>query len=182
MALVELKMPLEKYRDAALRYLGENAKTFEDIRIAAAGLEAAGKKPPQADSWLKQVADMRNAQGLYGEGDGRARDTGSAVVVVLRLGSKVDNSDRVLKALKAGQRRDGGFGKVGTAGSDLETTYRVMRAFMMLKDRPSDVNGLRRFIARCRNTDGGYGVAPGQPSTVGGAYFAAIIRHWLVDR
>ena len=71
---------------------------------------------------------------------------------------------------------------MGTAGSDLETTYRVMRAFMMLKDRPSDVNGLRRFIARCRNTDGGYGVAPGQPSTVGGSYFAAIIRHWLVDR
>jgi prenyltransferase beta subunit len=179
MALVELKIAAEEYRDPAVGYLAKHAKSFEDIRIAAAGLEAAGKRPAEAEAWLKKVAELRHADGLYGTGDGQARDTGSAVVVVLRLGSKVEHSERVLQSLKSGQRHDGGFGKAGAAGSDLETTYRIMRAFVMLKEHPSDVNALRGFIARCRNENGGYGVSPGQPSSAGSTYFAAIIRHWL---
>jgi hypothetical protein len=182
MALVELKMPLDDYRDAAVTYLGEHAKNFEDIRIAAAGLEAAGKRPPQADEWLKQIAKMRNANGLFGKDDGIARETGGAVVAELRLGADVDDRAAALKALKAGQRADAGYGKPGATSSDLETTYRVMRAFAMLKDRPNDVKGLREFIAQCRNDDGGYGVAPRQPSTAGGTYYAAIIHHWLQEK
>jgi hypothetical protein len=38
---------------------------------------------------------------------------------------------------------------------------------------------VRSFVAKCRNADGGYGVAPGQPSNISGTYFAAIILHWL---
>jgi len=182
MALVELKMPLDDYRDPALDYLGSHVKTFEDIRIAAAGLEAVSKRPSQADDWLKQIAAMRDAMGVYGKGDGRARDTGGAVVAALRLGSKAENRNEVLKVLKAGQRADAGFGKPGTAASELETTYRVMRAFVMLRDRPGDVRGLREFIAKCRNEDGGYGVAPGQPSTAGSTYYAAIILNWLTEK
>jgi hypothetical protein len=178
MAVVELKMPVEKYADAGAKYLGENAKSFEEIRIAAAGLEAVGKRPSQADAWLEQLAKMRNADGTYGKGDGVARDTGGAVVAVLRLGGKVEHRDKVIEALKAGQREDGGFGKADAKGSDLETTYRVMRAFHMLKEQP-DVEKVRKFVAKCRNADGGYGVAPGQPSAVPATYFASIILHWL---
>jgi hypothetical protein len=181
MAVVELKMPVEKYADPAVKYLGENAKTFEEIRIAAAGLEAVGKRPPQADAWLEQLAKMRNPDGTYGKDDGMARDTGGAVAAVLRLGGKVEHKDKVLEALKAGQRDDGGYGKADVKGSDLETTYRVMRAFHMLKDRP-DAEKVRKFVARCRNEDGGYGVRPGQPSTVSGTYFASIIGHWLAEK
>jgi hypothetical protein len=181
MAVVELKMPVEKYADAAAKYLGENAKTFEEIRIAAAGLEAVGKRPPQADAWLEKLAEMRNPDGTYGKGDGLARDTGGAVAAVLRLGGKVEHRDKVLETLKAGQRDDGGYGKADAKGSDLETTYRVMRAFHMLKDRP-DAEKVRKFVAKCRNDDGGYGVMPGQPSAVGGTYFASIILHWLAEK
>ena len=181
MAVVELKMPQEKYTEPAVKYLAENAKTFEEIRIAAAGLEAVGKRPAQADGWLEQVAKLRNPDGTYGKGPGTARATGSAGVVVLRLGGKVEQRENVVKALKAGQRADGGFGKEEGEGSDLETTYRVMRAFFMLKEKPDEAK-VRAFVAKCRNADGGYGVAPGQPSNAGGTYFASIILHWLDAR
>jgi hypothetical protein len=182
MAVTELKLPPERYTTPAVKYLVDNAKTFEEIRIAAAGLEAVEKRPPQVNAWLEQVAKMRNADGTYGKGDSLARDTGSAVVVVLRLGGKVEQPENVLKALKAGQRPDGAFGKADASGSDLETTYRVMRAFHMLKEKPADVAKLQAFLAKCRNSDGGYGVAPGQPSGVSPTYNAAIILHWLDEQ
>ncbi|MBI3909425.1 MAG: terpene cyclase/mutase family protein, partial [Armatimonadetes bacterium] len=83
----------------------------------------------------------------------------------------------VVRALKAAQRPDGGFSAVGDT-SDLATTYRVMRAFWMLKEKPH-LGRLREFISRCRNADGGYGPSPGQPSTASTTYFAAIVLHWI---
>jgi hypothetical protein len=182
MAVVELRLPADEYSPAAVRYLGEHAKTFEEIRIAAAGLEAVGKRPPQADRWLEQILQMRNADGTYGKGDGTARATGGAVVAVLRLGGKLEDAAAVVRTLQAGQRADGGFGKEDAKGSDLESTYRVLRCFVMLRARPKDVPALRGFVAKCRNDDGGYGVAPGQPSSAGGTYFAAIILHWIEEK
>jgi prenyltransferase beta subunit len=182
MAVVELKLPADEFSAAAVRYLGEHVKTFEEIRIAVAGLEAIGKRPPQADRWLEQILKLRNADGTYGKGDGVARATGSAVVAVLRLGGKVEDVDAVVKALQAGQRADRGFGKEDAKSSDLETSYRVVRCFVMLKARPADVAGLREFVAKCRNADGGYGVAPCQTSSASGTYFASIILHWLAEK
>jgi hypothetical protein len=182
MAVVELKLPTDPYAAGVAKYLGDNAKTFDEIRIAAAGFETLGKRPAQVDAWLEQVAKMRNADGTFGKDDGMARDTGSAAVVVLRLGGKLEQRDQVVKTLKAGQRADGGFGKEGTKGSDLETSYRVMRGFLMLKEKPAEVERLRAFVAKCRNHDGGYGVSPGQPSTVSATYFASIILHWLGEK
>jgi prenyltransferase beta subunit len=179
MAVVELKLPVGDYAPA-VKYLGEHAREFEEVRLAAAGLEAVGKRVPQADAWLEDIAKMRNADGLWGKGDGLARATGGAAVAVLRLGGKLDHRDAVLKALRAGQRPDGGWGKEDAKGSDLESTYRVMRCFHMLKERP-DVEKCRAFALKCRNADGGYSVAPGQPSTVSGTYFASIVLHWLEE-
>ena len=178
MAVTELKMPTEKYADGASKYLTENAKTFEDIRIASAGFEAIKKTPAKQEEWRNNVLKLQNKDATFGKGPGMARDTGGSVVTVLRLGGKT--SDRCVKVLKAGQRQNGGYGKADSdSASDLETTYRVMRCFVMLKARPDNVEGVRSFVAKCRNADGGYGVAPGQPSSVGGTYFAAIITHWL---
>ena len=81
--------------------------------------------------------------------------------------------------LIAGQRDDGGFGKADAKGSDLDTSYRVMRSFHMLKEKPKNVEKLKEFIAKCRNADGGYRVEPGKPSNVGATYNASIILHWL---
>jgi prenyltransferase beta subunit len=179
MAVVELKMPADAYVDPAVKYLTANAKSFDDIRIAAAGLEAVGKRPKVVEDWLAQVAKLANPDGTFGKGDGTAPETGSAVVVQLRLSGELANKANVLRALKAGQRQDGAFGKDGTDKSDLESSYRIMRALMMLKEKSTDVEALKGFIAKCRNRDGGYGVAPGQPSTVSATYFASIILHWL---
>jgi prenyltransferase beta subunit len=182
MALVELKLDTGPYESAALEYLGEHVKTFEDVRIAAAGLEAVGKQPPQAEKWREQVLALRNRDGTFGKGDGQARDTGGAVVALLRLGVKVEDREAVVKTLDAGQRKDGGFGKEGAGQSDLETTYRVMRCYHMLKSQPAGADRCREFIARCRNADGGYGVGPGQPSGTSGTYFAGTILHWLDEK
>src|SRR5262249_3730160 len=54
MAAVELKMPLRDFEKPAVKFLGENAKNFEEIRIAVAGLESVGKLPPQAKDWIAQ--------------------------------------------------------------------------------------------------------------------------------
>jgi hypothetical protein len=86
-----------------------------------------------------------------------------------------------VQALKKGQRPDGGFGKEKAETSDLESTYRVLRAFVMLKEEPNDVAALQRFIDKCQNADGGYGVAPGQPSSLSATYYAAITQHWLAN-
>jgi prenyltransferase beta subunit len=178
MAVVELKLPLEDYEAPAIRYLGENVKNFEDIRIAVAGLEAVHKKSQKNEEWLEQVKKMGNADGTFGKGEGQARDTGGAVAAILRMGGKVPHPEVILKALNAGQRASGGFGKEG-AEADLESSYRVMRAYHMLKAKPEHADKLREFVAKCRNADGGYGVMPGQPSAVGPTYFAGIILSWL---
>ena len=176
MAVVDLKLPVEKFQ-GAVRYLEKNATTFDDIRISAAAFESLGKPPGTEALWLKKIRNLENADGTFGKGDGQARDTGGAGAAILRLGAKVDR-DSVLGAMKKGQRKSGGFGK-DSSDADLETTYWVMRLFMMLKSRPDDVSALRGFIAKCRNGDGGYGISPGMPSSASGTYFAAIITHWL---
>ena len=85
--------------------------------------------------------------------------------------------------MKDGQRADGGFGKADSPSSDLETTYRVMRSFHMLKAAPGDVGRLRAFLDSCRNDDdGGYGVAKGKPSSASGVYYTSIILHWLDEK
>jgi len=182
MAATELKMPLDQYRDGVERYLAANAKDFEEIRMAAAAAETLGKRPSAADGWLKEVAKSRSPDGTYGGGDGAARATGSTVALILRLGEKIDNREQVLKVMRAGQRPDGGWGPADKTGSDLPSTYRVMRSFHMLKEPPADTVRLRAFIASCRNKDGGYGVSPSQPSSVSGTYYAGIVLHWLGDR
>jgi hypothetical protein len=181
MVLVELKIDLEPYVGPGVKYLDDNAKSFDDIRIAVAGLEAVGKKSAHADEWMEQIKKMRNDDGTFSKGDGQARDTGGATVAILRLSGKVEHPDAVLKVLNSGQRKDGGFGKADPKESDLESTYRVLRAYHMLKAKP-DVDKLRGFIDACRNKDGGYSVTPGKPSTVSATYYAAIVQHWLDEK
>jgi hypothetical protein len=164
--------------------LVERAKTFEDRRLAVAGMEAAKVGfSKDVEGWFAEIEKTANPDGTYGKGDGKARETGGVVAMFLRFGHKISDEQRnaVFSALQAGQRPDGGFGKAGEKGSDGETTYRVMRAFHLLREKPKNVEGVRQFLAKCRNPDGGYGVAPGQPSTVSGTYYAAAVSRWLAE-
>ncbi len=176
MAVAELGMPAEPYHAAAVKYLADHVKTFDDVRIAVAGLERIKAKAPKAAAWSALVEEEGNKKTTEG---GLAREVASYAVSKLRLGEALNNFAEVLKRVKADQRNSGGFGKGGADKADLESSYRVMRLFMMLKKAPADVEGLRSFVAKCRNEDGGYGIAPGEPSSIGATYFAVIVTHWL---
>ena len=179
MAIAELNLPKTDFRDKAIQYLADNAKDFEEIRMAAAGMEAIGKVAPAAKQWLLDLQRKAHKDGSYGAGAGIPRATGGAVVTILRLGGEPAGCQIFIDILDKGQNKDGAFGKDESHESDLETSYRVMRCYHMLKAKPAKPDLLREFVAKCRNADGGYGVQPGKPSNVGGTYFASSILHWL---
>lgn len=175
MAAAELKMSLEGWKPAIIRYFANHARTLPDIYIAAASLHAAGldAPPDTARAWIAEFEKSRNPDGSYGK---TIADTGGAVITTFRLGGTLADPATATRHFKAAQKSDGGFGVADT--SDLSTTYRVMRALYMLKAAP-DVDGCRGFVAKCRNPDGGYGPSPGKPSSLSTTYFASIILHWL---
>lgn len=183
MAAEELDIVKAKFAKA-MDYLKENAKTFEDVRIGAAAVEAWGVKdcPFELDEWFK-IAEAHLAKvSDDAPKNGGARDMASAAAMLLRLGRTPPAAAAAAKTLAEGQREDGGWGKKDAKASDLETTYRVMRAFHLLKEKPKDVAKLREFLDKCRNRDGGYGTAPGEKSGVGGVYFATIVTKWLDEK
>ena len=179
MAAAELGAPVKLNR--TVRYLAANAKTYEEQRLAVAGMEAAKEFAPEIKDWFRQLEITRKPDGTWGMGEGVGRSTGGNVAMILRSGGRLgaDQRTAVVAALKTAQRPDGGFGKSDAKESDTETTYRVMRAFHLLGEKPADGAKVREFLAKHRNADRGYGVAPGQPSTVGGTYYVAVIGHWL---
>lgn len=172
MSLAELKSPVSEVSGPAIRYFGANAKSLPDIYIAAAALDAAGLKFPDAARWISTYEATRNPDGSFGK---TPADTAGAVITILRLGGAAKEAETPRRQIRAAQQTDGGF--AGAMGSDLSSCYRAMRALRMLKAKP-DLGRLREFIGRCRNADGGYGPAPGQPSAGGPTYFAGIILHW----
>jgi hypothetical protein len=175
MALAELKVPVARRDEgrAAAAYLVRQARSLPELYIAAAGLDAAKLKTSAAPRWREAWEATRRPDGTYGGG---AFDSAGAVVTLLRLGYPPPHRDSTAQALKTAQRSDGGYAGAGE-GSDLGATYRVVRALRMLNEKP-DLARLRRYVARCRNADGGYGPAPGQPSALSPTYFAAIVLHW----
>jgi hypothetical protein len=179
MVATELGVPHEKYAKA-MTYLKANAKSFEDVRIGAAAVEAWGVKdcPFKLDDWYLIATTAAGAKLLANATDGGARDVASVNAMYLRLGKAGVDTALILPYLRDGQRADGGWGKKGEKASDIESTYRVMRAVYLLKGKPKDVAKLREFVGKHRNADGGYGVKPGDPSSMSGAYYAAIISSW----
>jgi prenyltransferase beta subunit len=184
MAAMELGVPKEKFAKA-MDYLRENAKTFEEVRIAAAAVEAWGVKecPFKLDTW--QTTARQFAKGVKLETGEKAqdyaRDVGSLVAFQLRLGNQLNEFERTVgdDALGSSQREDGGWGKKGEKASDIETTYRVMRALMLLKGRPKEMKKLRAFIESHRNEDHGYATKPSDKSSMSGAYYCVIVTKWL---
>jgi hypothetical protein len=175
-AAAELGIPKEKYAKA-LDYLAANAKTFEEVRVGAAAVEAWGPKdcPIDLAPWFKVAEGHTYDRG----GDGAAREAGSVAAMYLRVGKPLPGREGVLRVLRDGQRPDGGWGRTGERASDLDSTYRVMRALYLLKEKPKDPAGLRAYVAKHRQPDGGYAAAPGEGSSLSGVYYAAIITRWL---
>ncbi|MCS7167789.1 MAG: terpene cyclase/mutase family protein [Gemmatales bacterium] len=179
LALVELGENDRATFARAIRYLETQAKTFEDIRIAAAAFEALAQRPNKKTlkNWQLEIARGRNPDGTFGQGGDIARDTGSAVACLLRLGLPADNTESAIQAILQGQRADGGWGREAQP-SDLETTYRVLRALYMLKAKPN-LGAVAKFVASCRTMEGAYALRPGDVPSVQATYFASAILRWL---
>lgn len=182
MAAAELGIPYDKI-PKAMEFLKANAKTFEDVRIGAAAVEAWGVKdcPFNLADWHEVAVKDVNPK-LPAPNNGGARFIGSYTAFMLRLGLQKGNDSKpaaLAAVLDRGQLPDGGWNKEGEKASDVETTYRVMRAYMLLKEKPKDAAAVRKFLASHRNADGGYGTTPGGPSNVGGTYYAVAISKWL---
>lgn len=176
MAMIELKLEDKDATQAALRYLAKNARNFEEVRIAVAGFEAAKATDPVFERWSERIQEDRNADGTFGEGGTEAFDTGSKVVALLRMGVKVGQIEDVLESLRQGQMPDGGWSKDGKA-SDLGSSYRIMRAFFMLKEKP-DLGRLRSYLAQHRLSNGGYSARPGGEADLTSIYFCSIMLYW----
>ena len=175
MAACELGIPKEKFAKA-MSYLEKNAKNFEEVRIAAAAVEAYC--PFDLKPWFEVGKTFESYLGR-GRAEDQARGMGSLTAFTLRLDRKPADRAQALDVLRTGQRADGGWGQPGKSGSDVETTYRVMRAMYLLKEKPKDVTKLRQFLASHRNADGGYATKPGDPSTMSGVYYCIIISKWI---
>jgi hypothetical protein len=175
LGLVDLKAA-EQNQDMIRRsmaYLGMHVKNYEDVRIAAAAFETNHLAIPELTHWR----EILHAMPFSAKAE-QARETGGVTVARMRLGDTIDNREAVLEALRAAQQPEGAWSKAGSP-PDLDSSYRIMRAFFMLKAAPRDPDALRKFIARCRQTDGSYAVAPGQPGSISGTYYAGVILHWL---
>jgi prenyltransferase beta subunit/pimeloyl-ACP methyl ester carboxylesterase len=177
MAAAELKIADQAMIDRAIAYFHDNAKEFEQKRLAIAALEAVNAKSPDFEPWLEPFHKLRRPDGGFGDGPDAAFNAGTVAATVLRTGAKLENPGAAIAAIKAGQQADGGWSKNG-GPSDLGSSYRVMRALYMLKEKP-DVDRLLGFIARCRHSDGSYSSTPGAEGNLGGTYTATIITHWL---
>lgn len=183
MAAVELGIPHDKF-GKSLDYLQEHAKTFEEVRIAAAAVEAWGVKDcpfkltPWQDAANKYVMSFPKEMTIVDLQDGESREWGSVMAFNLRL-DLVKPMVYESTLLLVGQRNDGGWSKKGEKASDLESTYRVMRALMLLKAKPKNILAVRKFVDSHRNKDGGYGAKLAEPSSVSGTYYAVIINKWL---
>ncbi len=176
MAASELKIADQTMIQEAMAYLGKNAKSFEEVRMAIAGLEAVRAKSPDFTRWNEQLQAMRNPDGTFGEGPGQPYATGGAAAAILRMGLALDKRDAVATALKSGQRPDGGWSK-DAGNTDLGSTYRIMRALYMMHEKP-DLDRLLGYVARCRQSDGSYASAPGGTGELGATYTATIVTHW----
>jgi hypothetical protein len=175
MAAVEAESSLRKDLEGKIRaFLGSHAKTLPEIYISAAAVDAAHLKSPVAKEWIAAFQATRTPDGGFG---GTPAEQAGAAVTILRLGGKLENRKAVVRSLLAAQNPDGGWSGTGTA-SDMASVYRVMRALYMLNAEP-DLDRVIEFVRRNRNSDGGYGLHPGEPSATSSTYYASIVQDWI---
>ena len=179
MAVAALKLDAKPYAEGAIGFFSKNAKTFEEVRIAVAGLEAIKATSPDFPRWIEQVKADQNPDGTFGQGPGQARATGSKVAALLRMGVDARAGARRPRSSprSAPARSPTAAGREGDGPSDLGSSYRIMRAFFMMKEKP-DLGRLRGYIARHRQSDGGYAPTPGGAADLGGTYSCSIMRYW----
>lgn len=170
----------------------------EEVRLGAAAIETLmldgqlGKVPSEWQPLLVRVFKKdRQEDGTYGEGPGKARMTAGYTAAFLRLGYPVAEKQKILDLLKESQQAGGGWtNELGNP--DLEASYRVMRCLYLMRCKDAVVlDRCEKFIASCRQSDGGYGIPmpavgsgekkPTSVSTISGTYFCGSMLHWIEE-
>ncbi len=173
-ALVNMKGGPPPQMDKIWKFVAANAKSlYPDIYFATSIVEDTKIKPPQRAAWLAAMDATLKPGGTYGK---NVDDLAHTVVIILRLGGKLKDRPQVAKALKAAQGPEGSFSGNGK-DYDMPGTYTVMRALWMMYEKPN-LEAVKKFVASCRNADGGYGVSPGKPSSVTPTYMASSVLRW----
>ena len=164
------------------RFVLNNAKSFEEIRMGAAVFDGLGVVPSRKNDWVRQIRATQSEEGGYGPSGSRLRDTGGVIAALLRLKEPLAKQERqaLIEFLLMGQGKDGGFGVTESAPSELDSSYRIGRALWMLGVMP-DAKRMRLFLEKCRTPSGGYSVQPGEEPTLVDTYRALIISSWLKD-
>ena len=144
MAAAELKIDDPEMIREAVAYLGKNARSFEEVRMSAAGLEATGVYSPDTPRWFHQLQGMRNAENSFGSGAAVPFITGGVTAAILRLGMPLEHRDAIVRAIKAGQRPEGAWSK-DDGPPDLSSSYRIMRAMYMMREKP-DIDRLLAYV------------------------------------
>ncbi|MBI1324351.1 DUF1080 domain-containing protein [bacterium] len=176
----DLKMENGTEVTAALKFLAETAKEYEEVRLSIAAYEAVGLKDEAVfDKWVSQYEAMANAEGLFGSSQNGPMMTGGTVAAFLRMGRPVSPERRAkaTELLLKAQNPDGGWSPTVGGKSDLGASYRIMRALFMMKAKP-DFAKLREFIAERRTESGLYAPASGQPGDLSSTYTATILLWW----
>ena len=107
------------------------------------------------------------------------RDGGANSAPSSRFTSRLGEAEARRPTATAINRPDGGWCNAGEKSSDIVSTYHVMRALVLLKEKPKDLKKLREFIDSHRNRDSGYATKPGDKSSMSGVYYAIVIGKWL---
>jgi predicted esterase/prenyltransferase beta subunit len=176
MAAADLKIADKAMIRDSIAFFSTNAKSYEEVRMAIAGLEAVKTPSHDFPRWLKQIEETRNAQGTFGEGASEAFASGGSAAAIRRMGMNVVHSDAIIAAIHKAQRPEGAWSK-DDGPSDLSASYRIMRGMFMMGAKP-DIPKLLGYIARCRKPDGSYSTQPDSEGSLSGTYYAMIMSRW----
>ncbi|MFQ3593532.1 MAG: prenyltransferase/squalene oxidase repeat-containing protein, partial [Gemmataceae bacterium] len=94
MGMAALKIDNPKARDRAVAWMVAKARTFEEIRMAAAGLEAAGARGERNAEWIAVLRKQQNSDGTFGKANNLASETGGKVACLLRLGAMLSQTQQ----------------------------------------------------------------------------------------
>lgn len=62
--------------------------------------------------------------------------------------------------------------------SDMDSTYKVARAVLLMKEVPN-VQKMTAFLKKCHTANGGFADRPGDESTLTDTYKAIMVSSWL---
>ena len=205
MAASELKINDSEMIREAVAYLGKNAQSFEEVRMAAAGLEAIGVTSPDAPRWLQPdrgrcgTPTAPSATGAAGP-----FATGGAAAAILRLGMPLEHRDAIVKAIKAGQRPEGGWSKDDGPAGPLQqlpdhagavhaaraarhrpparaSSPAAARPTAATPSRPTASRQPRRHLSRPPSSSTGRGSSSGLPAVVETAGFTPLVNGDSLD-